>query len=143
MLGPSARIFCSTEPVRSGQAFPARYQDGKALAERSSFPPLFAATLKPRKQKAANPLARALKSNVKLNKWQFGALISWAYNVGPGAAASSTLVRHLNEGRNPQSVIKKQLPRWRIPAVLIERRKKEIAFSQRKPTGPKFSPKVC
>lgn len=42
---------------------------------------------------------------------QGGALISWADNVGIGAACSSTLVRLLNAGAPPE-VWCAQLPRW-------------------------------
>jgi hypothetical protein len=40
-------------------------------------------------------------------------------------------------------VIKKELPRWRFPAVIRERRKRELEFALKHPEAPKFSPKVC
>ena len=47
-----------------------------------------------------------------LNPNQYGALISWAFNVGCGNEASSTLVRHLNNGEDPNVVASEELPRW-------------------------------
>jgi GH24 family phage-related lysozyme (muramidase) len=47
-----------------------------------------------------NQFERAVKDNVKvpLNTEQFSALVSFTYNVGEGALASSTLLRFLNQG---------------------------------------------
>jgi lysozyme len=46
---------------------------------------------------------------------QAAAIISWAYNVGTGAACRSTLVKLLNSGAAPE-VWCKQLSRWTISA---------------------------
>jgi GH24 family phage-related lysozyme (muramidase) len=50
--------------------------------------------------------------SVTLNANQYGALVSWAFNVGCGAARSSTLVSRLNAGQDPNTVAREELPRW-------------------------------
>ncbi|KAB5531335.1 lysozyme [Coniochaeta sp. 2T2.1] len=50
--------------------------------------------------------------SVTLNPNQYGALVSWAFNVGCGAARSSTLVSRLNAGQDPNTVAREELPRW-------------------------------
>lgn len=47
---------------------------------------------------------------VPINQNQFDALSSWTFNVGVGAACSSTLVRLLNQGQYINAC--NQLPRW-------------------------------
>ncbi|KAF5600608.1 Lysozyme [Fusarium pseudoanthophilum] len=53
-----------------------------------------------------------LNSKAKLNRNQYGALISWAFNMGCGNAESSTLVGRLNNGEDPNTVISQELPQW-------------------------------
>ncbi|KFA70611.1 hypothetical protein S40285_04682 [Stachybotrys chlorohalonatus IBT 40285] len=71
--------------------------------------------------------------NVRLNANQYGALVSWAFNVGCGASGSSTLVRRLNAGENPNTVAAEELPRWvnsggvQLPG-LVRRRNAEVAL---------------
>lgn len=68
---------------------------------------------------------------VPLNTNQRAALISWVYNVGPTAAAKSTLIRHLNAGL--YKAVPGQLGRWihaggeKVPG-LKNRRADEIAL---------------
>lgn len=50
--------------------------------------------------------------DVGLDQNQFDALCSWAFNVGLGATADSTLRRRLNAGENINTVISEELPRW-------------------------------
>jgi lysozyme len=50
---------------------------------------------------------------VPLSQNQLGALVSFAYNVGVGNLASSTLLRLLNAGQNPQ-VVAQQFARWNL-----------------------------
>jgi len=38
--------------------------------------------------------------------------VSWAFNVGNGNAKSSILLKRLNKGENPPTVIKEELPKW-------------------------------
>lgn len=75
----------------------------------------------------------AVKSNVKvsLNSDQFSALVSFAYNVGEGALASSTLLRMLNQSDYQGAA--DQLLRWNKGdgvelAGLTRRRKAERAM---------------
>lgn len=58
------------------------------------------------------PFERFVQREVKvpLNDWQFGALVSWVFNVGPGAAARSTLLRKLNEG--DYAAVPAELMKW-------------------------------
>lgn len=53
-----------------------------------------------------------IADSVMLNPNQYGALVSWAFNVGCGNEGSSTLVRRLNRGEEPNTVAAEELPRW-------------------------------
>lgn len=74
-------------------------------------------------------VTRAVK--VPLSQNQFDALVSFAFNVGAGAFAKSTLVRRLNEGRYDE--VPRQLMRWtrgggrELPG-LVNRRRDEAAL---------------
>jgi len=78
---------------------------------------------------------------VTLNANQYGALVSWAFNVGCGAAGSSTLVSRLNKGENPKTVIATELPKWNkgngkpIPG-LTRRRKAEVDLANTATNDP-------
>lgn len=66
---------------------------------------------------------------VALTPYQFGALVSFSYNVGIGAFKRSTLVRELNKGRYNE--VPTQLRRWVYDngvkvAGLVNRREHEI-----------------
>lgn len=63
-------------------------------------------------QIAQNCITKDISNNVKLNPNQYGALCSWAFNVGCGNVGSSTLVKDLNAGQNPDTVAEQQLPLW-------------------------------
>jgi lysozyme len=47
---------------------------------------------------------------IKVNQNQFDALVSFAYNVGSGALASSTLLRLVNAGEGEQAA--NEFPKW-------------------------------
>jgi len=69
--------------------------------------------------------------HVRLTQHQFDALVLWVFNVGPAAAARSTLVRLLNRG--DYASVPEQLRRWvyaagHISAGLRARREREIAL---------------
>lgn len=72
----------------------------------------------------------------KAQAWQpaqIAALVSWLYNVGAGAAASSTLVKRLNAGEPPLVVIEQELVKWnRAGGEVVEglknRRAAEVAL---------------
>ena len=49
---------------------------------------------------------------IDLNQNQFDALVSFCFNVGAQAFKSSTLVKRLNNGENPNIVAAEELPRW-------------------------------
>lgn len=55
------------------------------------------------------PIMANNKMTINLN--QYGALVSWSFNVGCGAAQSSSLIRSLNNRENPKAVISEDLPR--------------------------------
>jgi len=57
-------------------------------------------------------ITKDISDKVKLNPNQYGALVSWAFNVGCGNAGSSTLIRELNAGENPDTVASNELPKW-------------------------------
>lgn len=76
---------------------------------------------------ATKAIERAVK--VPLSDNQFGALVSWAFNVGGGAAAQSTLVKKLNSGGETSEILN-EFRRWnkgngKILAGLARRREAE------------------
>ncbi|KAL2831572.1 lysozyme-like domain-containing protein [Aspergillus pseudoustus] len=76
-------------------------------------------------------LINALADSVALNYSQYGALVSWTYNVGVGAMESSTLVSRLNDGGNVWLVANSELPQWiyadgEVSDGLVDRRKAEV-----------------
>ncbi len=64
-----------------------------------------------------------------LNKNQFNALVSFAFNVGIGAFASSTLVKKIN-AQLPEAIIRAEFAKWnkadgKVNKTLTSRRKRE------------------
>jgi GH24 family phage-related lysozyme (muramidase) len=79
-------------------------------------------------------------SKAKLDANQYGAVVSWAFNVGCGAAQSSSLIRRLNKGEKASTVLANELPKWvngnNGPlAGLVRRRKAEITLSKKTGSG--------
>jgi lysozyme len=77
-------------------------------------------------QKVANLIKKPITQN------QFNALVSFAFNVGSGALASSTLLKLVNENPN-NAMISKEFLKWnkvnRVPVQgLTNRRIKESAL---------------
>lgn len=77
------------------------------------------------------PAQNAVNNGVKvaLNQNQFDALVSFAFNVGNGAFAGSTLLKLLNQGQYDQ--VPTQLLRWtraggQVVQGLVNRRNNEI-----------------
>ncbi|PGH06790.1 hypothetical protein AJ79_06431 [Helicocarpus griseus UAMH5409] len=74
-------------------------------------------------------------AEVVLNANQYGALVSWSFNVGAGAAEGSTLISRLNSGEAPNTVLPEELPKWNkgggetLPG-LVRRRAAEVELSQ-------------
>jgi lysozyme len=62
---------------------------------------------------------------VPVEQNQFDALVSFAYNVGTNAAASSTLIRRVNEGNIEGAT--NEFDRWHIPPEITSRRNGEKA----------------
>lgn len=84
-------------------------------------------------EKAVNRLVK-----VDLNQNQFNALVSFAYNVGEGALASSTLLEKLNRGDYKGASA--EFPRWnksggKVLAGLTKRREKERKLFDTKTTS--------
>ena len=82
-------------------------------------------------QKFANCVGNYLVPN--LNPNQVGALVSFSFNLGCGALQSSTLLRRLNAGEDPNTVAAQEFPRWVYAAGvklagLVRRRDAEVAF---------------
>ncbi|KAG2010422.1 lysozyme [Coprinopsis cinerea AmutBmut pab1-1] len=80
-----------------------------------------------------NCISKDLRDTVRLNENQYGALVSWAFNVGCRATGSSTLIARLNRGDNPAKVAEEELPKWnkangKVLQGLVNRRKREIAM---------------
>lgn len=74
-----------------------------------------------------------INDNIRLNENQYGALVSWAFNVGCGNAKSSTLISRLNAGQSPNTVASEELPKWvyaggQVLPGLVNRRNDEIAL---------------
>lgn len=84
---------------------------------------------------AAQCVNNDVSSNIKLNDNQYGALVSWGFNVGCGNVKSSTLVKRLNAGEDPNTVAAQELPQWnkgggKVLPGLVTRRAKEVKLFQ-------------
>ncbi|CEJ92624.1 Putative Gpi anchored serine-rich protein [[Torrubiella] hemipterigena] len=85
---------------------------------------------------AENCVTKDIKDKIVLNANQYGALVSWAFNVGCGNVASSSLIRRLNAGENPNVVAASELPKWNKDAKghvlpgLTRRRAAEVKLFQ-------------
>lgn len=89
---------------------------------------------------AATAVDRELPG-VDLTDNQKAALVSFAYNIGSGAFARSTLVKRLQAGVDPNTVARAELPRWNrgaggVMPGLARRRSAELALftGQQAPT---------
>lgn len=103
--------------VKSGE----RYKIGTCISETEG-----ADLLKNDVSTASRCIDRIVK--VDLNDNQYGALSSWAYNVGCGNVQSSTLVRLLNQG--DKASVCSELKRWnkaggKVVQGLVVRRQAE------------------
>jgi lysozyme len=93
-------------------------------------------------QKYADAVSKAVKAPLTDN--QFDALVSWCYNVGPGAVAKSTLVRKLNAG--DYASVPSELAKWnkaggKTLKGLTRRRAAEAALFTSKSTTTAPAPK--
>ncbi len=90
----------------------------------------------------ADAVTAAVK--VPLNANQYGALVSWTYNVGVGAMKGSTLIKKLNAG--DYAAVPSELAKWnkakgKVLKGLTRRRDAEAAlFAQKPASAPKPAP---
>lgn len=79
---------------------------------------------------------------VPLNRRQFSALVSFAFNCGTGALAGSTLLRKLNAG--DYAAVPKELNKWVyggghvLPGLVTRRRQEGRLFRPHRRPNPKF-----
>lgn len=71
---------------------------------------------------------------------QYGALVSWSFNVGCPAAETSSLVSRLNAGEDVQPVLAAELPKWKysggqVLPGLVRRRDAEVALAAKGGSG--------
>lgn len=90
-------------------------------------------------------ITKDISDKVKLNPNQYGALVSWAFNVGCGNAGSSTLIKELNAGQNPDTVASNELPKWDeaggvVLAGLQRRRAAEVKLFKTAASGQAHPP---
>jgi GH24 family phage-related lysozyme (muramidase) len=76
---------------------------------------------------------------------EFSACVSWAFNVGLGAAEDSTLRRRILSGESPQIVLPEELPRWDKGAEgpmagLTRRRAAEVELALKDAVSPEKAP---
>ena len=90
-------------------------------------------------ERFAKELFRLLPPATTWPGHRVAALISWIYNVGVGAAGSSTLRERILNQEPPDAVIREELPRWnkadgRPLEGLTRRRAAEVALFAGQPT---------
>jgi len=83
-------------------------------------------------------ITKMVKATLNLN--QYGALVSWAFNMGCGAAEDSSLVKRLNKGESVNTVLSDELPKWvhgggEVLPGLVRRRNAEIALAKTSGSG--------
>lgn len=76
-------------------------------------------------------MTNALARPVTLNDNQYGALVSWGFNVGGGNVRKSDLVKRMNAGENVARVADDELPQYnkangKVSNGLVRRRKAEV-----------------
>jgi GH24 family phage-related lysozyme (muramidase) len=81
-----------------------------------------------------------LTSKAVLNLNQYGALVSFTFNLGCGAAQGSQMVKRLNNGENVNKVLSEELPKWvhgngKVLPGLVTRRNNEIALAKKSGSG--------
>ncbi|PPR00137.1 hypothetical protein CVT24_008939 [Panaeolus cyanescens] len=82
-----------------------------------------------------NCVASKVSKSVRLNANQYGALVSWSFNVGCPNMSSSTLIKRLNNGEDPNTVAAQELPKWNLAGGqvlpgLVTRRAAEVKLFQ-------------
>ncbi|KAF9050192.1 lysozyme [Panaeolus papilionaceus] len=92
-------------------------------------------------------ISNDINDTIQLNENQYGALVSWAFNVGCGNSKSSAMISRLNAGEDPNTVASDELPKWRkgggqVLPGLVNRRKAEVEFFKR-PSSTIAHPPTC
>jgi len=88
-----------------------------------------------------NCLAKAVAKTIRLNANQYGALVSWTFNVGCGAMQGSSLLSRLNAGETPNTVASEELPKWKygggvvLPGLVTRRAREVTLFKTATSTG--------
>lgn len=118
IVGVATVCYGQTGPLAKPGA---RYSDAECEAMLGEEAAAFAARLD-----------RCILSDAQMTPQQQAVLLSWAYNVGTGAACRSTLVRKLNAGRPPSEWCA-ELLRWnraggRVVKGLDNRRRHEYSL---------------
>ncbi|KAJ7226814.1 glycoside hydrolase family 24 protein, partial [Mycena pura] len=77
----------------------------------------------------------AVSNSVTLNDNQVGALVSFSFNLGCGTLKSSTLLKRLNNGEDPNTVAAAEIPKFdlaggKVLAGLVKRRAAEVTLFQ-------------
>jgi len=86
-------------------------------------------------QTFVNCLHSLISNSVTLNDNQFGALTSFAFNLGCGTVQTSTLLKRLNNGEDPNTVAAAEIPRFdqaggKVSSGLSRRRAAEVQLFQ-------------
>lgn len=100
------------------------------------------------KKPPQNCITQQTAEPVTLNANQYGALVSWAYNVGCGNSGSSSLISRLNAGESPATVIPQELPLWnksggQVLPGLTRRRAAEVDLAQTASSVPALPANTC
>ncbi|KAI3319328.1 lysozyme [Xylariaceae sp. AK1471] len=95
-----------------------------------------------------NCITMQTAESVVLNANEYGALVSWAFNVGCGNSGSSTLISRLNNGEDPQTVIADELPQWnksggQVLPGLVRRRAAEVDLANTPTSDPALPADTC
>jgi lysozyme len=86
---------------------------------------------------------------VVLNANQYGALVSWAFNVGCHQTLTSDLIKRLNEGvEDPNAIAAFELPRWKYAGGVVlrgleRRRAAEVVLFQTPTDVPALPADTC
>ncbi|KAF8894366.1 glycoside hydrolase family 24 protein [Gymnopilus junonius] len=85
-----------------------------------------------------------ISNSVTLNDNQFGALTSFAFNLGCNTVKTSTLLKRLNNGEDPNTVAAAEIPRFnkaggKVSSGLARRRAAEVQLFQT-PSGTVAQP---
>jgi GH24 family phage-related lysozyme (muramidase) len=86
-------------------------------------------------QTFVNCLHSLIGNSVNLNDNQFGALTSFAFNLGCNTVKTSTLLKRLNNGEDPDTVAAAEIPRFnraggKVSSGLARRRAAEVQLFQ-------------